>query len=242
MNLTSRLSDSLDRDLPARAFLGDDHPLARACEWRSALLKQSLVIAALGTVSAIALAEGVPGALAVLAAVVAVGVAIAVTAAALRQRSRAYARDLIAAGGEDLPIAAVRRERCRLRDPGYRSELARWLEAIGEEAEHRVARPPYARPLFSVRVIATVQPRLAEIAIALRGVDPGVRGVLGAQRLLERGASPLYGDDADALRRELQLIRILLERCGERHPSPADRQTAGAKNPSAPRGCAHQRR
>jgi hypothetical protein len=97
------------------------------------------------------------------------------------------------------PSAAATRDR-------FREGLARWFESISDEADYAASRAP-----FSIRAVAPVQPLLDEVAEALRGADPGVRGVLRAQRLLEQGGSPLYGHDADALRRELQVIRLLLE-------------------------------
>ena len=211
MNLASRLSDTLDQDASARAFLGAEHPLARACEWLSALLRQALVLAALGALGLIALAEGIVAAPALLASVAAVGLALGLAGAALGHRKRRHALHLIAAGREDLPIAAVRRERCRLREPRHRDELAHWLDAICREAQHVGPRPLYARPLFFPPTIRAVQSELAEIASALGRKGAGARGVLRLQRLLEQGGSPLYGHDAEALRQELRVIRFLLD-------------------------------
>ena len=211
MNVTSRLTDSLDQDSSAREFLGDDHPLVRVCDGLSALLRQSLVVTALGVLGVIGLGDGLPGALAFTTAVAAVELALGLGVAVLVQRKRALALSLIVDGREDVPVAAVRRERSRLRDPAHREGLARWIESICAEAHNPSWRPPYARPIFSLQVIATCEAPLAELARALRSDRPGVRGVLRAQRLLERGASPLYGHDADVLRRELRVIRILLD-------------------------------
>jgi hypothetical protein len=137
MNLTSRLTDSPAAESSARAFLGDEHPLVRVGEWLGALLKQLLVVAGLGALGAIALAEAISEARAVLAAVAAVAAALAVAFSALTQCRRALALDLIAAGGGDLPIAAVRRERRRLCDRRHREMLAQWLESIGDDADRR---------------------------------------------------------------------------------------------------------
>lgn len=210
MNLTSRLTDSPDEDASARAFLGDDHPLVRVSDWLCALRKQSLAVAALGMLSLVALVEGEPAALVALAADAAVGATLAVAVCALAWRARWHALTLIDQGQECLPIAAVRRERQRLLDPRHREELAAWLETVCDEARHPAAMPAFPHPLFRPRVIAAVQPQLAATATALRADNPGVRGVLGTQRLLEQGASPLYGHDADLLRRELQRIQLLL--------------------------------
>jgi hypothetical protein len=49
-----------------------------------------------------------------------------------------------------------------------------------------------------------------EIATVLRARVPAVRGVLRAEQLPQAGPSPLYGFDADALRHEVGLIRLLL--------------------------------
>lgn len=212
MNLTSRLTDSPHDDASARVFLGDDHPLVRVSDWLRALRKQSLVLAALGTLSLVALVEGEPAALVALAADAAVSASVAVAVFALGCGERCHARTLIDQGQECLPIAAVRRERRRLLDPRHREQLAAWIETMCDEARHHTVVPASPHPLFRPRVIAAVEPQLAATATALRADSPGVRGVLRAQRLLEQGASPLYGHDADLLRRELQRIQLLLTR------------------------------
>jgi hypothetical protein len=87
--------------------------------------------------------------------------------------------------------------------------LARWLDGIRAEAEHPI-RAPRARPIFSVRVIASVAPDLATIAAQLRSEDAGLRGVAATERLLVDGTSSLYGRDENLLCEELHRIRYLL--------------------------------
>ena len=211
MNPASRLSRPPGPDVSATAFLGDDHPLVRVSDSLGVLLKQALVVAAVASVSLGALIEGVwPAGALVLAAAIVEG-ALACAAAWLAHRKRACALALIREGRGDLPIAAVRRERARLLDPGHREDIAQWLDATREEAERRTPRPPYARPLFNVRVVRAAQPQLRELAQALRREDVGLRGVVRTQQLLERGTSPLYGHDLEALRHELQQILFLLD-------------------------------
>ena len=46
----------------------------------------------------------------------------------------------------------------------------------------------------------------------LRTEGVSARGVARAEQLVERAVSPLYGQDADALRAELRRVRDLLEK------------------------------
>ena len=131
---------------------------------------------------------------------------------ALRQRVRDEAIHLIAEGREALQIAVVQRQRQRLLSQRTTEGLARTLETMLCQALN----PPRittrgARPLFSVRVIASVAPSLRTVISLLQTEQARARGVARAEQLIARGASPLYGRDASVLREELHRVQRALE-------------------------------
>jgi hypothetical protein len=130
----------------------------------------------------------------------------------LRQRVRDEAIHLIAEGREALPIAVVHRQRERLVSRRTTEGLAGALETMLGEA----LRPPRlmtrgARPLFSVRVIASVAPDLRAVISLLQTRPVSARGVALTERLLSYGDSPLYAREARVLREELHRIQSALE-------------------------------
>ena len=68
-----------------------------------------------------------------------------------------------------------------------------------------------ARPLFSIRVIASVAPELRGVIGLLQTEKVRARGVALTERLLTHGDSPLYGREAGVLRAELRRILSALE-------------------------------
>ena len=112
-------------------------------------------------------------------------------------------------GDEDVPIAAVRRQRERLLDDDGRADLARLLDRIAGHSTEPWP-PGVVRPLYDPRTIAATAPALRDVADLLRNRPQSARGVAAAQRLVTDGASPLRGCDAQALQTELRRIRFLL--------------------------------
>ncbi len=123
---------------------------------------------------------------------------------ALKQRVCDRATDLIVEGREMLPIVAVQRQRHRLLTRRRRELLARTLEIIIRHATNppRII-PSGARPLFDVRVIASVDPDLRVVIGLLRTEKACARGVALIERLLTDGHSPLYAREVSLLREEL---------------------------------------
>lgn len=193
----------------ADALLGADHPLARVLDRRRAVLEQSLVVAAVLSASIVALADGLPAALAFVVAAAIVQSALVCSLAMLACSKRAHVLDLIVDGRGDLPLNDLARERRCLLDRGHQHHLAGWLDGIRREAEQPV-RAARARPIFSVRVIVSVAPDLATLAAQLRSGDANLRGVAAAERLLIDGTSSLYGQDEHLLSEELHRIHYLL--------------------------------
>jgi hypothetical protein len=190
------------------SVLGADHPLVRVGAALESVVSQSLAVGAILTGSIIALREGATwaGALVVSAAVVLLAFMFA--AAALRQRKRDCALDLIIAGRDELPLAAVQRERRRLLAPRTRTVLTKHIDAILEEASgpHVLS----ARVPVDAAVVRAVAPDLRAVIQQLRADHPAARGIALTKRLVTNGDSPLYGHDPRLLREEITRVRHLL--------------------------------
>jgi hypothetical protein len=211
MHPTSHPSHPLSADRRADALLGPHHPFVLVSDRLDVLAEQSLVIAAVLSVSIFLLVAGLSGAVWLVLASAVAQVRFACVFALVAERKHELVLNLIIQGRGDLPLVAIERQRRRILGQEHREQLAQWLDAVRREAEHPIQRPAFARPMYSARVIAAVAPDLAEIARLLRSDDPGLRGVARTQRLLSDGTSALYGQEIDALHQEVRGIRFLLE-------------------------------
>lgn len=190
--------------------MSPDHVLTRASHTLEVLARQWRAVAAALVGSGIAIAEGAHWArpLAVGAALVLLGLTVLIAAKRSMRRDRAI--DLIVDGSETVPVSAIQRERRRIAASRARRSLAAALDALVEETLNRRAGfARTARPLLDARLIATLQNEIRETAALLRSDRVSVRAVARAERLVTRGDSPLYGDDAAALRAELRGISEL---------------------------------
>lgn len=167
-----------------------------------------VVAAAVGSTTAAARA------LAVLAASALVELVLVLSLLVLRSLSQAEARNLIIEGRGDLPLQLLAREQRRLTSARTQATLARALERFVGAAAAWPRIHPTARPVFDVRQVRTASPQLEALAEMLRSQPRQPRGIARLERLLTDGTSPLYGQEPDELRRELELIRKELERSG----------------------------
>ena len=191
----------------ARAVLGADHPLARALELQTVLARDLLAITLLTVATASGLAALPRPAVAIAAAVACL---LAAATLAARATVRGRARDLIAEGREDVPVAAVARECERLLGLRHRQMLARSLRRLRVAAEGPPpSRSRGTRPLHA-DTLRTVGPELRQLEALLGQPHGGARGVALARRLLVEAASPLRAGDPQRLREELRRISILL--------------------------------
>jgi hypothetical protein len=180
-------------------------------EARETVAWQSRVVAAVlgaGIVAGIARAPWT-GALTISGAIVLCGFAL--VAVALRQQVREQAVQLILAGRECLPVAAVQAQCRRLLAPRTRRALARSLDAMVHRALHP-PNPPVrgVRPIFDVAVVAAVSGELVAVAALLRSRDVSVVGVALAEWLLTNADSPLYGHEVGPLRDDLGRVKTIL--------------------------------
>lgn len=153
----------------AGTMLGRTHPLTRAIDAVLRLGRQWWTCAAIVAGALIAQLERHPWAAAVAVSAGLVLLTLTVVLLVLRQRVRDEAIHLIAEGREALQIAVVQRQRQRLLSQRTTEGLARTLETMLCQALN----PPRittrgARPLFSVRVIASVAPSLRTVISLLQ--------------------------------------------------------------------------
>lgn len=193
-------------------LLGPAHPLIRATEAVAVGAKQWLACAAVLAGAIIARLENHPWATALALSAGIVLLTVTILVAALVQRLRDRATELIAEGRETLPIAIVQRQRQRLLTRRRRRILAGTLDMMVRQA----TTPPKirtigARPLFDPRTIANVSAELRGVIGLLREEHVRARGVAVADGLITDGGSALYADDEKRLHEELQRIRRLLD-------------------------------
>ena len=196
------------RDATARDLLGGAHPLARAEARTHTLIVQSTGVSTLAAFVGLACLmdpHGLYAAALVAAAVVQAALALSLVLAT--QAKRDAILQLIAEGRGDLPLATVARLRRRLLRPKRRERLARSVDALRRE----VARPLRgALPLYSRGVVRSVDRELGRVACLLRAPHVSADGVAMAVLFLSADSSPLYGDDAERLRREIGRLTFLL--------------------------------
>jgi hypothetical protein len=114
-------------------------------------------------------------------------------------------------------VPLVARERRRLASPQQRERLARSLEHLHRDALRWHALPPPYRPLDGVRRLRETSREVVEVIARLRSDHVRTRGVAMTVRLLtDGGESPLYGDNAERLREELNGVKYALEARGTR--------------------------
>lgn len=195
--------------------LGERHPLV-IVEGRLRAIGVNLItavgtgLAALALVSLGLLGERIASATELASAIVAAALALAFLV--MRGRRRELARELIAAGRDDLPIPAVRDERCRLESRRQSLQLAGALDRIVERAESR-ARPWVPAGYADARSVRASRNDLICLAELLRRAEsPCAQAAAQIHRLITDGpASPLYASDPVLLEQELGRIRYLLE-------------------------------
>jgi hypothetical protein len=202
---SSRLVES-----PAARLLGTEHPLTLMLDRRASVRAQAVALSSLFASSLPAAGAGVEAAVAVAVAAGGVGALWCCRLALVNERCRDLVLDLIVAGGGRLPLEAVARERVRLLDARRRRRLGQWLEGVAEGRDLGFGTPGRGRPLLTARVIASCRRELIDVASLARGDEPDVAGVALLEQLVSDGCSPLYGEDARALRCALWRIRFLL--------------------------------
>ena len=194
----------------AEALLGAGHPLVAVLYACDATIEGIVAVAGVqfGALALWWVSPSYARALAVGAGMV--QMALGLRWASLHVHRRELCLELVIAGRERLPLAAVARERRRLDDPRRQAQLATSLEHLAAFAVPRRLPRERQRPIYNPRVLAAVEPQLRDVAARLRDGGVDLRGVALLDRLLTSGTSPLYGERACSLRDELARGRYLL--------------------------------
>ena len=194
----------------AEASLGGAHPLATALR-RLVTAREQLTSVTAVQAGALVLWTGgwaVGAAVAISAA--ACQLALGCRIAALRATRHAASLQLIIECGSSLPLCCIDRVCRRLRDRRRRDQLARSIDELVDEAHRRYITPGAARPLAHRHVVRAAAPELRRVAALIRGDAPGLQGVALVEWILTSPATPLYGAEAEPLRRELGRARYLM--------------------------------
>jgi hypothetical protein len=200
----------------AESVLGRGHRLTRAVANQHTTAQQSLVagLAVAGGGTGLPLHLGLAR-LFVEAAVV-VGIAFVFVWAVTHRIVRERAQELIADGGDGVVLSVIARERRRLGSVRVREQLARSLESLHQDALRWHQILPQFRPLHGVQQLGELGVEVAGLTAALRRERTRVQGVALTERLLSDGSgSPLYANELEPLREELNRIRYLLEATDE---------------------------
>ncbi len=211
----------------AESVLGRDHRLTQAVSYQHTLALQSAVagLAVLAGGAGLLLDLGVATLVVVVGTVVA---ALFVLAWAVTRRiARERAQDLIAAGDDSVVVSVLARERRRLTSRREREQLASSLEGLYRDALRWHEILPRFRPPAGVVQLRHTGPELEGLTRALRRDRVRVQGVALAARFLSNGyESPLYGNELEPLREELNRIRYLLETAETPVDAPAPQREA----------------
>ena len=194
----------------AEALLGPGHPLVAVLYACGDTIEGIAAVAAV-QIGALALwwVNSSYGRALTLAAA-AVQAALGLRWASLRVQRREQCLELVIAGREHLPLAAVARERQRLGSPRRQAQLAACLENLADIATRKPCRGERQRPIRSRRLLTATEPQLRGVVARLRAGDSELRGVALLDRLITSGASPLYGARVGPLRNELARASYLL--------------------------------
>jgi hypothetical protein len=210
----------------AEAQLGLTHPLVGLLASLRTSVEQMCAVAAVALIGSALLLAAARSLLALLVGAGAAEITLIARWMIRRVAVRDVCLDLVIEGRGDVDIRVLERERRRLAEPRHRATLALSITRLVQAAERPPARPR-ARPIFSVRVVRSVELELRAIAGQLLAAAPAAQGVALMERLLHDGASPLYGSEVEPLRRELGRARYLLEQPPRvRAPSAPSRANA----------------
>ena len=186
------------------------HLLVRAAEAVGYTGRQCVYVVAVLIGGVIALIEGRPWAAALAGSAAAVLPVLGVLLVAHLQAQRDCAIELVLEGRESLRVAAVERQRQRLLSQRTRYALASRLGDLLEQALAGRRFRLLAPPLFEPTIVRTLANELGDVIESLRSDGISACSLARAERLVERAVSPLYGQDAEALREELRRVHELL--------------------------------
>lgn len=193
-------------------MLGSEHPFVRASETFRSVVGQSAAVAAVLGAGIAARVANASWSWPLVGAAAIVLVALLIVLAAVRQRVRDEAIDLLLTGYQNAPIGAVQTERRRLVSRRTRQALGMSYVTIARQARPAAGLVVAgARPLFQRRIVRGVIEELLAIGRALQDDRVAAPAVARAERLITDGTSNLYGSDQRSLKAELDRILDDLE-------------------------------
>ena len=188
-------------------MLGSAHPFVRAEDTLRSVEEQAGAVAAVLAIGIAARIGNESWSWPLIGAAGIVLVGLLIILAAVRQRVRDEAINLLLTGYENAPIAAVQNERRRLVSRRTRRALGKTYMTIARQAGPGAGLVvASARPLFQRRIVRGVINELVAIGQALERDDVAAPAVARAERLITDGTSKLYGSDQRSLKLELQRI------------------------------------
>jgi hypothetical protein len=193
-----------ERHRAAARLLGPDHALTEALRHESGVALQACVLGAMVVGSAIAALAGASWLVAATATAL-LGMWLLATAA-IEQRARTAALEIIVAGGEKLPLDAVQRQRERLLASRTRTRLSKVFARYAAEP----SRVPAFGPRNQLIAAEPLRDELLAVAALLRTRDVTAPGVARAALFLGQGHLVTHGSEVDLLRAELQRVIVLL--------------------------------
>jgi hypothetical protein len=194
----------------AEDLLGASHPLVTVLGRCETAFEQVVAVTAVQASATVFLLGNHEFGLSLVLGAVVVQLALGCRLAALRLSRRELCVELVVEGRQELPLACLRRECRRLREPRMAPQLARSIDEVVQAATRAIPRAAASRTLFDVRAIRPVTPELRQIVSLLRVDHPPLQGVAAVERLLSSAATPLYGSEVEPLRQELCRARYLL--------------------------------
>jgi hypothetical protein len=197
-----------ERYRAAARLLGSGHPLTKALRQERGAALQACVLGAILVGSAIAALAGASW-LVASAAAATLGVWLLATAA-IEQRARTAALEIIVAGGEKLPLDAVQRQRERLLATRTRTRLSKVFARYAAEPSH----VPAFGPRNELIAAEPLRDELLAVAALLRTRDVAAPGVARAALFLGQGHLVTHGSEVDLLRVELH--RVIVSLAGDR--------------------------
>jgi hypothetical protein len=195
---------------PAARLLGPEHPLVRAIDRRSSLRLETAVVGVVLAAALVAVGEGAHAAVAVAAGAAVAGAVSGFRMLLTLTEIRSLVLDLLAEGCGSLPLREVQDERSRLLDVRRRQREADWLVRVADGRDLGFGDARRGQTIISPRLARAARGELLAVAAALRAETPAVAGVALAEQVAREPWSPMYGQDARALREALARVRFQL--------------------------------
>ena len=189
----------------ATALLGHRHPLTIVLGRLETITTLLLVVAGVHALGLLLWGWGDSRGAALAIGALALEAVLGCRLVLMLETRRALCLELVAEGHERLPLAVGRE---RLSDQRHQARLAQSVARLAHPDP--LDGPPFtARPPIDRRIVSDIAGQLDEIVDRLRTQQVAPPAVALVEQLISSPTSPLYGSDAERLRRELGRVRYL---------------------------------